>query len=232
VLSEIEIDWPEGSKIAVVGPTGSGKSTLINLLLRFWAPVEGRITLGGVDLANLRSEDLRSRIALVSQHTHLFTGTIRENLLVANPTASQSRLEQACRTAALHDFIASQPDGYETEVGETGLALSGGQARRLAIARALLKDAPILVLDEPTEGLDGPTASALMKTLHTLTVNRSTLLITHRPEGLEDMDEIVVLEQGRITARGDHWQLFHNLAAYRDLWSGLDETPIRRSETA
>lgn len=232
VLSEIEIDWPEGSKIAIVGPTGSGKSTLINLLLRFWAPVEGRITLGNVDLANLRSEDLRSRIALVSQHTHLFTGTIRENLLVANPNVSQGRLEQACRTAELHDFIASQPDGYATQVGETGLALSGGQARRLAIARALLKDAPILVLDEPTEGLDGPTASALMKTLHSLTVNRSTLLITHRPEGLEDMDEILVLDQGRVTARGDHRQLFRELAAYRDLWSGLDETPVRRSQTA
>jgi ATP-binding cassette subfamily C protein CydC len=225
VLSDIDLDWSEGSKVAIVGPTGSGKSTLINLLLRFWAPLEGRITVGGVDIGDLRGEDLRGRIAMVSQHTHLFTGSIRENLLVANPGASQGRLEEACRSAELHDFIASQPDGYATQVGEAGLALSGGQARRLAIARALLKDAPILVLDEPTEGLDGPTASALMRTLHTLTLNRSTLLITHRPEGLEDMDDILVLEHGRVTARGDHRRLYQSLAAYRDLWSGLDEMP-------
>jgi ATP-binding cassette subfamily C protein CydC len=168
---------------------------------------------------------------VVSQHTHLFTGTVRENLLLANPGASQGRLEQACGAAELHDFITSQPDGYETQVGEAGLALSGGQARRLAIARAVLKDAPILVLDEPTEGLDGPTDNSLMSTLHTLTRDCTVLLITHRPEGLKDVDEILVFERGRVTARGDHRRLFQSLPAYRDLWGKLDEKPAEKSRS-
>jgi ATP-binding cassette subfamily C protein CydC len=197
-LSGIDLDCPEGAKVAILGPTGSGKTTLINLLLRFWPPDQGRITLGGIDIARLGGEAVRARIAVVSQHTHLFSGTIRENLLLAQPGASQDRLEQACRAAEIHDFIATQPEGYETQVGEIGIALSGGQARRLAIARALLKEAPILVLDEPTEGLDGPTAQALMMTLHQLMESRSVLLITHRLEGLEGMDEVRVLRQGSL----------------------------------
>ncbi len=199
-LSGIDLDCPEGAKIAVLGPTGAGKTTLVNLLLRFWSPGRGRITLGGTDIAALGGEEVRRHIAVVSQHTHLFSGTIRENLLLADPTASRQRLEQACRSAEIHGFIAAQPEGYETQVGEAGVALSGGQSRRLAIARALLKDAPVLILDEPTEGLDGPTARALMRTLHDLMDGRSVLLITHRPEGLEDMDRILVLEQGSLSS--------------------------------
>jgi ATP-binding cassette, subfamily C, bacterial CydC len=217
-LREVDLECPEGTKLALVGPTGSGKTTLINLLLRFWPPEQGRIALGGEDIARLRGEDVRRRIAVVSQHTHLFTGTIRDNLQLAKPGASQDELDQACRAAELHEFILAQPERYETQVGEAGLALSGGQARRLAIARAILKDAPILVLDEPTEGLDNPTARALMRTLGTLMAERSVLLITHRTEGLATMDEILVLEQGRVTARGNHRHLFDSLPAYRNLW--------------
>ena len=200
-LSAIDLQCPEGARVAIVGPTGSGKTTLVNLLLRFWAPDRGRITLGGADIAELGGEEVRRRIAVVSQHTHLFTGTIRENLLLANPGANPAQLEQACRVAEIHDFILSQPEGYDTQVGEAGLALSGGQARRLAIARALLKDAPILILDEPTEGLDAPTARALMGTLDRLMAGRSVLLITHRPEGLELMDQLLVLDRGQAVAR-------------------------------
>jgi ATP-binding cassette subfamily C protein CydC len=198
-LRDVELDCAQGAKVAIRGPTGSGKTTLINLLLRFWAPDQGRITLGGIDIAALGGEAVRQRIAVVSQHNQLFTGTIRDNLLLANPVARQADLEQVCRTAELHDFIATLPERYDTPVGEAGVALSGGQARRLAIARALLKDAPILVLDEPTEGLDGPTARALMRTLRALMAGRTVLLITHRPEGLDGMDRVVTLDRGRLT---------------------------------
>jgi ATP-binding cassette, subfamily C, bacterial CydC len=201
-LSGIDLQCPEGGKIAILGPTGAGKTTLVNLLLRFWSPDQGRITLGGTDIAALGGEEVRRHIAVVSQHTHLFSGTIRENLLLADPAASQQRLEQACRSAELHGFIAAQPEGYETQVGEAGVALSGGQARRLAIARALLKNAPILVLDEPTEALDGPTAQALMETLNRLMTGRSVLLITHRSEGLGHMDQIWVLDDGSLHFEG------------------------------
>lgn len=197
-LKAVDLVCPEGVKVAILGPTGSGKSTLVNLLLRFWTPDRGRITLGGVAIDALDGEAVRRRVALVSQHTQLFTGTIRENLLLARPGADRVELDQACRAAELYDFIAAQPEGYETQVGEAGVALSGGQARRLAIARALLKDAPILVLDEPTEGLDGPTARALMETLGTLMSGRTVLLITHRPEGLGWMDTLWVLCDGAL----------------------------------
>lgn len=202
-LEGIAFKLNEGGKLAIIGPSGSGKSTIVQLLLRFRAPGTGRITLGGEELVRLCGEDVRRCIAVVSQHTDLFTGTIRENLLLADPAATRERLEHACRAAEIHDFIVSQPNGYDTWIGEAGTALSGGQARRLAIARAVLKDAPILVLDEPTEGLDNAAARALMSTLTRLMAQRSVLLITHRPEGLEAMDEVLVLEQGRIKARGN-----------------------------
>jgi ATP-binding cassette subfamily C protein CydC len=222
-LSGIDLDCPQGTRLGIIGPTGSGKTTLIHLLLRFWAPSQGRITLAGVDIATLAGEDLRRRFAVVSQHTQLFTGTIRENLLLADPEASQARLERACRAAALHDFITAQPEGYDTQVGEAGLALSGGQARRLSIARAVLKEASILILDEPTEGLDGPTARAIMATLDTLMMGRSVLLITHRPEGLKSMDQILVLERGRIAARGDPATILGRLDGYGSGSRHLDE---------
>lgn len=203
-LDGLDLDLEPGRRVAIVGATGSGKSTLLNLLLRFWAPDSGEMRLGGSPLSAFRGEDLRERIALVSQHAHLFDATIRENLLLAAPEASQGRLEQACRTAQIHDFIAGLPDGYETWVGETGVRVSGGQARRIAIARALLKDAPILLLDEPTEGLDAPTERALMTAVHRLMEGRTVLLITHRPAALVEMDEVLVLDQGRIIERGTH----------------------------
>lgn len=206
-LAGIDLRVPEGGRVAVVGATGSGKSTLCNLLLRFWAPTRGSIRLGGYDLATFREEDLRRHIAVVSQGTHLFAATIRDNLLVANPEVPQAALEQACDAAQIHEFIAGLPEGYDTWLGETGVRLSGGQARRIAVARALLRDAPILLLDEPTEGLDGQTERSLMTAIDRLMVGRTVLLISHRTVGLEAMDEILVLDSGTVRERGTHKQL-------------------------
>jgi ATP-binding cassette subfamily C protein CydC len=206
-LAGIDLRVPQGGRVAVVGASGAGKSTLFNLLLRFWAPDQGSIRLGGHDLARFHGEDLRRHIAVVSQHSHLFAATIRDNLLLANPQASQGALEQACEVAQIHAFIAALPEGYDTWVGETGVRLSGGQARRIAVARALLKDAPILLLDEPTEGLDGRTEASLMAAIDCLMQGRTVLLITHRALGLGPMDEILVLDAGRVCERGTHRQL-------------------------
>jgi len=193
-LKGFDLDLSEGDKVALVGPTGCGKSTVTNLLLRFWDYAGGSIRLGGHELRDYRGEDVRRLFAVVSQHTHLFNTTIRENLRLANPEASQGALERAAEVAQIHDIIRSWPDGYDTYVGEAGRQLSGGQARRIAIARALLKDAPILILDEPTEGLDAATEQALMASLRRLMAGRTVLLITHRTAGLEAMDRVVRME--------------------------------------
>jgi ATP-binding cassette subfamily C protein CydC len=202
-LDGLSLDVPQGGRVAIVGASGSGKTTLFNLLLRFWTPDRGTIHLGGHDLAQYRGDDLRRYVTLVSQHTHLFDLSIRDNLLIAAPDASPARLEQACRVAQIHDFITTLPEGYDTWAGETGVRLSGGQARRIAIARALLRDAPVLLLDEPTEGLDGETEQALMESLDRLMVGRTVILITHRPVGLDWADQVLVMDQGRVLARGD-----------------------------
>jgi ATP-binding cassette, subfamily C, bacterial CydC len=202
-LADIHLEIPEGTRAAVVGATGSGKSTLFNLLLRFWEPDRGDIQIGGHSITAFHGDDLRSHIAVVSQQTHLFDTTIRENLMIAAPDSSQEAIEAACRVAQIHDFISELPEGYNTWVGETGVRLSGGQARRIAVARALLKDAPILLLDEPTEGLDAETERSLMQALDRLMAGRTVLLITHRPAGLDWVDRVLVLDQGREVAHGD-----------------------------
>ena len=204
----IDLRLPPGGRVAVVGATGSGKSTLFNLILRLLGPGPGVRSASAVRTwPDFHGEDLRRHIALVSQHSHLFDASIRDNLLLASPQAPQGALEQACRVAQIHDFIAALPEGYDTWVGGTGLRLSGGQARRIAVARALLKDAPILLLDEPTEGLDAATERSLLAAIDRLMEGRSVLLITHSAVGLEAMDEILVLDAGRVLERGTHRQL-------------------------
>ncbi|MET0066426.1 MAG: thiol reductant ABC exporter subunit CydC [Candidatus Thiodiazotropha sp.] len=216
-LQEISLCLGAGQKIALIGPSGSGKTTLLQLLLKFRSIGQGRVSLGGVSYEALSGETLRGEIAVATQYNHLFNASIRDNLLLAKPDASQEQLETACRLACIHDFIHAQPAAYDTQVGELGLRLSGGQGRRLAIARALLKDAPILILDEPTEGLDPHTEQQLLANLLDWADERALLLVTHRVQGLRAMDEILMLQAGRISARGNHEQLMTTSAAYRSL---------------
>ena len=186
-----------GRRIALVGPSGAGKTTVTNLLLRFLDPERGRVTLAGSDLRAYRQEDVRSAIAVAGQDAHLFSTTIRDNVRLARPGASDQELEQALDAARIGDWVRSLPEGLDTLVGEEGRELSGGQRQRIALARALLADAPVLVLDEPTAHLDEPTAERLLEDILSASGERSVLLITHRPEGLDLVDEVVVLEGGK-----------------------------------
>ncbi len=182
----------------MVGPSGAGKSSLIGALTRLY-PYQGSITLGGTSLADWHGDDVRARIAVVEQQPYLFDASLRDNLRLARPDASDEQLKHAVAQAQLDDYVASLPRGLDTWVGENGIRVSGGEARRIAIARALLADAPILLLDEPTEGLDAGTAAQLYKALATAMKGRSVLLITHRLGGLSTLvDHVATMEQGRI----------------------------------
>ncbi len=218
VLEDVSFALPQGGRLAIVGPSGAGKSTLVNLLLRFWDYQEGQILLGGHELRRYRPEDVHRLISVVSQQTHWFNGTIRENLLLARPEASEEEMVQATRQAQIHDFIQSLPHGYDTRIGEQGMRLSAGQRQRLAIARALLKDAPILILDEATANLDAVTEREVLQALFPLMEGRTTLMITHRLVGLERMDEVMVLQGGRVVERGRHDELLRMNGLYRRMW--------------
>lgn len=222
-LEDFTLDLAPGRRVALLGPTGAGKTSVTQLLLKFAMPSAGRLTLDGVDYLGLDGETIRQRFAVAAQHAHLFNTTIGDNLRIANPEATPAALEAACKLAQIHAFIAAQPDGYDTGVGEAGLKLSGGQVRRLAVARALLKDAPVLVLDEPGEGLDPPTEQAMLRAVIGHVANRrSLLMITHRPTGLDAMDEIMVLDRGRVIDRGRHDELLRRSTFYQRLCSRFD----------
>jgi ATP-binding cassette subfamily C protein CydCD len=224
VLNGINLDLPPGKRLAIVGPSGAGKTTLVNILLRFWDYHDGHIKLGNGEMSRYRQDEVRELIALVDQRTHLFNATIWDNLRLPRPGASWEEIVRACKAAQIHDFITSLPDGYETWLGEGGLRLSGGQRQRVSIARALLKDAPLLILDEPTANLDPLTERELIQTLLVLAVGRTTLWITHRLVGMETMDEIVVLDEGQIVERGSHRQLFELNSLYRQMWDQQHQT--------
>ena len=193
-LRAFDLRLQPGRKVALVGPSGAGKSTVTHLLIRFLDPEEGRVTIAGHDVREFRQEDVRRMFALAGQEAHLFSTTIRENLRLARPGASDEQLWGALRRAHVADWVESLPDRLDTFVGEDGSRVSGGQRQRLVLARALLADAPVLVLDEPTAHLDGPTAQALVDDALDAAGQRAVLLITHRPEGLERMDEVVRIE--------------------------------------
>ncbi len=192
-LDKLSFHLPSGGRLALAGPSGSGKSTLVNLLLRFWDYDEGQIRLGGRELREYQADDCRQMMAVVSQQTHLFNSTIRDNLYLANPDASEEALDQACRLAQIHTFIQGLPEGYDTLIGENGMLLSGGERQRLAIARAILKDAPILILDEATANLDSVTEKQLWAALDSYMNGRTTLIISHRTAVLPPVDQLIYL---------------------------------------
>ncbi|MBN9388795.1 MAG: thiol reductant ABC exporter subunit CydC [Chloroflexi bacterium] len=224
-LQNLTFSLRPGQSIALVGESGAGKSTLANLLLRFWDYERGEIRLGGRDLKTIPPEEVRNIIGLVSQRTHLFNATIRENLAIANPKADQAAIEAACQQAQIHDFITGLPQGYATPVGEFGMALSGGERQRLSIARAILKNAPILVLDEPTANLDRQNEQLVMQALHSLMKDRSTILITHRLVDLAGFEEILVLRSGQVIERGDQSHLLQEKGLFNRLWQ-LQTAPV------
>ena len=219
VLADVSFTIPAGKTVALVGPSGAGKTTLAQLLMRFWDPSDGVVTLGATDLRDYQLDDLRSRIALVAQDTYLFNNSLRENILIAKPTASDSELAQAVELAALSELVKSLPQGLDTPVGERGTSLSGGQRQRVAIARAFLKDAPVLILDEATSHLDALSEQGVRKALDQLKADRTTIIIAHRLSTIRDADMIVVLEDGQVVETGTHADLLNNRHLYARLVS-------------
>jgi ABC-type multidrug transport system fused ATPase/permease subunit len=217
-LQDVSFTVSAGKSIAVVGPSGAGKSTIANLLLRFWNYKSGDIILGGKSLKALDQDDVRKQFALVSQNSYFFNTTIRENLRLARRSVSTEEIELAARAAQIHEFIVRLPKGYDTLIGEQGLRLSGGERQRLAIARALLKESPILIFDEPTANLDPQTEKQVLGTLFGTMRDKTSLLITHRLLGLENVDEVLVMDNGQIVERGTHRELIMQKGLYRHLW--------------
>jgi ATP-binding cassette subfamily B protein len=219
VLNGLSLRVKAGEMIGIAGTTGAGKSTLIKLLLRLYDVNEGAILIDGVDIRKLAQHDLRRQIALVSQDVFLFHGTIRENIAYPGVDVTDEQVTQASRHAQFHDFVVSLPDGYKTIVGERGIKLSGGQRQRLSIARALLKDAPILVLDEATSSVDTETERMIQQNLEQLTSGRTALVIAHRLSTIRKADRIIVMKDGKVEEEGHHDDLITHGGTYAELWS-------------
>lgn len=218
LLTDIDFTVPAGKMYAIVGPSGSGKSTVVNLIPRLYDVLGGAVTLGGVDVRDMDLAYLRSNIGVVTQETYLFNGTIRENLLYAKEDATQEELEEACRIASIDDYIRSQPDGYDTVVGNRGLKLSGGEKQRLSIARVILKNPRILILDEATSALDSISEHAIQDALEHLMEGRTSIVIAHRLSTILKADRILVVQGGVIAEQGDHETLLQKGGVYRELY--------------
>lgn len=218
ILADINFTLSPGKTLGIAGPTGEGKTTLIKLLLRLYDVTDGSISISGVDLRKWDLKALRRNIALVSQDTYLFHGNIRENISYGREDASEAEIIAASQQAQLHEFVLSLPDGYDTIVGERGIKLSGGQRQRLSIARAIIKDAPILILDEATSSVDSETERAIQENLDKLIEGRTAIIIAHRLSTLRNADRILVLRDGRVAEDGRHSELVEGNGVYADLW--------------
>ena len=230
-IDGLDLAIPAGSRVAIVGPSGAGKSTLLSLLLRFHDPQRGKVTIDGVDIASVTRDSLRAQMAVVFQDNVLFNTSLRENIRLGSLEASDAEVEAAAKKAEIHKFIMSLPDGYDTIVGERGETLSGGQRQRIAIARALLRDPAILLLDEATSALDQTTEAAINRTLKKIGRGRSLLFVTHRLTSVADMDEIIVMDAGRVVQRGDHAALMRKRSGlYRRLWNDQMRASVEDDE--
>jgi ATP-binding cassette subfamily B protein/subfamily B ATP-binding cassette protein MsbA len=218
VLKDVAFAASPGDVVAIVGPTGAGKTTLANLLIRFFDPWEGRVTVGGADLRGLRVRSIREQVALVLQEPFIFPYTVGENIGYGRPDTTHDEIERAARAANAHDFIVRLPDGYDTVIGERGATLSGGERQRLSIARAFLKDAPVLILDEPTSALDARTEAMLLEALERLMEGRLTFIIAHRLSTIRNADTILVLDHGEIVEQGRHAELLEQGGLYASLY--------------
>jgi ATP-binding cassette subfamily B protein len=218
VLHDINLRIAPGETIAVVGQTGSGKSTLMKLLLRFYSVTSGQIKLDGHDISDLQIPELRAAFGLVSQDVFLFHGSVAENISYGRNDASRDEIEAAARAAEAHDFILQLPDGYDTIVGERGQKLSGGQRQRVSIARAVLKDPPVLILDEATSAVDNETEAAIQRSMQVITRGRTTLVVAHRLSTIVKADRIYLIDQGRISEQGSHADLLQQNGLYAALW--------------
>lgn len=226
IIKDISFEVPNGKKVALVGPTGAGKSTISRLLFRFYDPKQGDVYINNQNIKDISQQSLRKHIGVVPQDTVLFNDTIYYNISYGNPNANEEEIYNAAKSADIHNFIINLPDGYQTIVGERGLKLSGGEKQRVAIARAILKNPSIFFFDEATSALDSTTEKEIQKNLQLISKNRTTLVIAHRLSTASDADEILVLEEGQITERGTHEELLMKQGKYSEMWNKQKDTQL------